>query len=96
MGNINFCSYCKLTYYFGGDEMNKIDNMAKPSYILRLLIHKGYLQKGYQIEIFSIRGMLSAFLIQKQMTHSSWLRFDELLKKADRKELKLNTKKDKK
>jgi hypothetical protein len=96
MGNINFRSYCKFNYCFGGDEMNKIDNMAKPSYLLRLLIHKGYLQKGYQIEIFSIRGMLSAFLIQKQMTHSSWLRFDELLKKAQNKELKLNIKKDKK
>ena len=96
MGIINLCSYCKLTYYFGGDEMNKIDNMAKPSCILRLLIHKGYLQEGYKFEIFSIRGMLSVFLSQNQMTHASWLRFDELLKKADRKELKLNIKKDKK
>ena len=48
--------------------MNKIDHMAKPSFILRLLIHKGYLEKGYEIEIFSIRGMLSVFLIQNKMT----------------------------
>jgi hypothetical protein len=40
--------------------------------------------------------MLSVFLIQGFISHQSFFRFDRLIDKARNKELKLNTKKDKK
>ncbi len=96
MGNINFRSYCKLTYYFGDDEMRTFITEKRPSLILKKMIRKTLLQKANEIEIFHIRGMLSVFLIQGFITYKSYFRFERLIEKARNKELKLNIKKDKK
>ena len=52
MGNINFCSYCKLTYYFGGDKMRTFITEKRPSLILKKMIIKTHLQEASKIEIF--------------------------------------------
>ena len=96
MGNINFCSYCKLAYYFGDDEMRTFTTEKRPSLIFKKMISKTLLQEANKIEIFHLRGMLSVFLIQGFISHQSYFRFDGLIDKARNKELKLNTKKDKK
>lgn len=76
--------------------MRTFTTEKRPSLIFKKMISKTLLQEASKIEIFHLRGMLSVFLIQGFISHQSYFRFDELLKKADRKELKLNTKKDKK
>jgi hypothetical protein len=76
--------------------MNKIDHMAKPSFILRVMINKDLLQQGETSEIFCLRGMISAFNIQDQITQSTYRRFHNLIKKALTNQLRLNTYKDKK
>jgi hypothetical protein len=96
MGNINFCSYRKLTYYFGGDEMRTFITEKRPSLIFKEMINKTLLQEASKIEIFHLRGMLSVFLIQGFITYKSYFRFERLIEKARKKELKLNTNEDKK
>jgi hypothetical protein len=76
--------------------MSKLEHMVKPSFILRVMINKDLLSQGDIIEICCARGMLSAFSIQGQITTSTFVRFNNLLFKAQKYQLKLNTKKDKK
>ena len=96
MGIINLCSYCKLTYYFGGDEMRTFTTENTPLLILKVMIDKDLLQQGDTSELFCLRGMISVFNIQNQITQSTYFRFHKLIRKAINKELKLNIKKDKK
>ena len=49
MGNINFCSYCKLTYYFGDDEMRTFITEKRPSLIFKEMINKTLLQEASTI-----------------------------------------------
>lgn len=76
--------------------MSKLEHMVKPSFILRVMINKDLLQQSDISEICCLRGMLSAFNIQDQITQSTYKRFHNLIKKAQMNQLRLNTYKDKK
>lgn len=76
--------------------MIKHKGMASPSTILKVMINKDLLQQGDTSELFCLRGMISVFNIQNQITPSTYFRIHKLIKKAINKQLKLNTKKDKK
>lgn len=76
--------------------MSKLEHMAKPSFIIRVMINKDLLQQGDISEICCLRGMLSAFNIQDQITQATYKRFHNLIEKALTNQLRLNTYKDKK
>lgn len=75
--------------------MRTFTTEKKPSFILKKMIRKTLLQKANEFEMSHARGMLSVLLIQGFITHTSYFRFDRLLRKARDKELKLNISKEK-
>ena len=96
MGNTSAIYNIKFTCCYIGDEMIKFETNTKPSYIMKYMINKDLLQQGDDCEIFSLRGMLCVLNIQGFITQSTYLRFNRLIHKALRKELKLNIYKDRK